>query len=113
MTSRVVGYGPSRLSPHYFVATPSRPASNRSLSGPILRFVYQEVRRLTLAAHVALGCRGVSWCGFPLRRPARGDLIGSTPKAEQDVACAKKPASGCGHQHVTSSRKWMVQDASF
>ena len=30
----------------------------RTLSAPILPFVYQEVRRLTLAAHVALGCRG-------------------------------------------------------
>ncbi|MEA2885780.1 MAG: D-alanine-D-alanine ligase [Bradyrhizobium sp.] len=54
-------------------ANPSPPASNHSLSPPILPFVYQEVRRLTLAARVAPGCRGVSWCGFPLRRPHRGD----------------------------------------
>src|SRR3954470_15587153 len=37
--------------------TPSRPASNRRVGLPILPFVYQEVRRLTLAARVALGCR--------------------------------------------------------
>src|SRR4051794_5745528 len=55
------------------IANPSRPASNRALSPPILPFVYQEVRRLTLAARVAPGCRGVSCCGFPLRRPHRGD----------------------------------------
>ena len=34
-------------------------ASNRGLRGPPLHFVYQEVRRLTLAALVASGCRGV------------------------------------------------------
>ena len=54
-------------------ANPSQPGSNHTLPLPILPFVYQEVRRLTLAARVALGCRGVSCCGFPLRRPHRGD----------------------------------------
>ncbi|WP_371737157.1 hypothetical protein [Bradyrhizobium sediminis] len=42
------------------------------MPAPGLPFVYQEVRRLTLAAHVALGCRGVSCCGFPLRRSHQG-----------------------------------------
>ena len=46
---------------------------NTPCLAPVLPFVYQEVRRLTLAAHVALGCRGVSCCGFPLRRPHRGN----------------------------------------
>jgi D-alanine-D-alanine ligase len=31
---------------------------------PNLPFVYQEARRSTLAAHVALGCRGVSRADF-------------------------------------------------
>ncbi len=39
-------------------------ASNHILPAPILPFVYQEARRLTLAAHVALGCRGVSRADF-------------------------------------------------
>lgn len=39
-------------------------ASKHILPAPILPFVYQEVRRLTLAAHVALGCRGVSRADF-------------------------------------------------
>jgi D-alanine-D-alanine ligase len=34
------------------------------MHAPSLPFVYQEVRRLTLAAHVALGCRGVSRADF-------------------------------------------------
>jgi len=46
---------------HYdFAAKYSQGGSKHILPGPILPFVYQEVRRLTLAAHVALGCRGVS-----------------------------------------------------
>ena len=56
-----------------FAAKYSQGGSKRALPAPALPFVYQEVRRLTLAAHVALGCRGVSCCGFPLRRPHRGN----------------------------------------
>jgi D-alanine-D-alanine ligase len=52
-------------------------ASNRILPAPLLPFVYQEVRRSTLAAHVALGCRGVSRADFRFddRTLGRGDLI--------------------------------------
>jgi D-alanine-D-alanine ligase len=39
----------------------SKGASKHILPAPILPFVYQEVRRLTLAAHMALGCRGVTF----------------------------------------------------
>jgi D-alanine-D-alanine ligase len=38
--------------------------STHLLPAPILPIVYQEVRRLTLAAHQALGCRGVSRADF-------------------------------------------------
>ena len=38
--------------------------SQHLLPAPILPFVYQEVRRLALAAHRALGCRGVSRADF-------------------------------------------------
>src|SRR5690606_38997800 len=39
-------------------------ASKHILPAPVLPFVYQEARRLTLAAHRALGCRGVSRADF-------------------------------------------------
>src|ERR1700685_2466828 len=51
---------------------------------PFLHFVYQEDRRSTLAAHVALGCRGVGCCGFPLS---------ATASREQVVSSALRPAS--------------------
>jgi D-alanine-D-alanine ligase len=41
---------------------------------PRLPFVYQEVRRLTLAAHVALGCRGVSRADFRFDDRIEGTL---------------------------------------
>jgi D-alanine-D-alanine ligase len=47
-----------------FGAKYSQGGSKHIQPAPILPFVYQEVRRLTLAAHVALGCRGVSRADF-------------------------------------------------
>ena len=38
--------------------------SKHLLPAPISSFVYQQVRRLTVAAHRALGCRGVSRADF-------------------------------------------------
>src|ERR1051325_10224014 len=66
----------------------SEAASNRVLFALVLPVVYQEVRRLTLAARLAPGCRGVSCCGIPLRRPHRGDRFrfeSTTQPARQDV----------------------------
>ena len=68
---------------------------NASLRAPDLHFVYQEVRRLTLAAHVALGCRGVSCCGFPLRRPHRGKgplLLRPTQPGMTETSSVPEPA---------------------
>ena len=42
----------------------SRRLQAHLLPAPILPAVYQEVRRLSLAAHRALGCRGVSRADF-------------------------------------------------
>ena len=47
-------------------------ASKHILPAPILPFVYQEVRRLTLAAHNALGCRGVSRADFRSTTASKG-----------------------------------------
>ena len=48
--------------------------SKHLLPAPISPFVYQQVRRLALAAHRALGCRGVSRADF--RYDDRIDLAG-------------------------------------
>jgi D-alanine-D-alanine ligase len=81
-----------------------------------LPFVYQEVRRLTLAAHVALGCRGVSWCGFPLRRPHRGqkDLFQTEVKPHPGItetSHVPEPARLCAGTTFDEFVQWMVQDA--
>ena len=80
----------------------SESTSNRALPRPNLPFVYQEVRRLTLAAHVALGCRGVSCCGFPLRDRIEGTgglfcLEVSTQPGMTETSYVPELASVCGH----------------
>ncbi len=49
--------------------------SRHLLPAPILPNVYQEVRRLSLAAHEALGCRGVSRTDFRYDDRGTGELI--------------------------------------
>ncbi|MGC2122920.1 MAG: D-alanine--D-alanine ligase, partial [Xanthobacteraceae bacterium] len=49
--------------------------SRHLLPAPILPNVYQEVRRLSLAAHSALGCRGVSRADFRYDDRGTGKLI--------------------------------------
>src|SRR5258706_5180715 len=46
--------------------------SKHLLPAPVSPFVYQEVRRLSLAAHRALGCRGVSRADFRWDDTAEG-----------------------------------------
>src|SRR5262249_17139131 len=49
--------------------------SEHLLPAPILPNVYQEVRRLALAAHNALGCRGVSRADFRYDDRGTGKLV--------------------------------------
>ncbi|MGB6569879.1 MAG: D-alanine--D-alanine ligase, partial [Xanthobacteraceae bacterium] len=49
--------------------------SKHLLPAPILPNVYQEVRRLALAAHTALGCRGVSRADFRYDDRGTGKLV--------------------------------------
>src|SRR5262249_30964384 len=49
--------------------------SKHLLPAPILPNVYQEVRRLALAAHNALGCRGVSRADFRYDDRGTGKLV--------------------------------------
>ena len=80
-----------------------RPAApNIVLPAPISPFVYQEVRRLALKAHRALGCRGVSRADFRYDDRSRGDggagLSRSQHAARHDRDFARARARGaCGH----------------
>jgi D-alanine-D-alanine ligase len=101
-----------------FEANYSEGGSNYVLPHPDLPFVYQEVRRLTLAAHVALGCRGVSCCGFPLSATASREQASSAmrPRPEKpgktETSQVPELASVCGH-NFDELVQWMVQDASL
>jgi D-alanine-D-alanine ligase len=99
-----------------FQANYSTGGRNHVLPAPALPFVYQEVRRLTLAAHVALGCRGVSRADFRGDQRIEGtrDLShrGHYPaRQDQDVNCART-RNVCGH-NLDELVQWMVQDASL
>ena len=92
-------------------------ASKHVLPAPILHFVYQEVRRLTLAAHVALGCRGVSRADF--RYDDRIDGLGgliclevNTQPGMTETSLVPELAADAG---ITFDElvQWMVEDASL
>jgi D-alanine-D-alanine ligase len=94
----------------------SEDGSKRIPPKPFLPFVYQEVRRLTLAAHVALGCRGVSCCGFPLRRRIEGTGGLFFPEASSPgitrTSLVTELAAFAGAT-FDEFVQWMVQDASI
>lgn len=92
-------------------------ASKHILPASILPFVYQEVRRLTLAAHVALGCRGVSRADFRYddRIDGTGGLIClevNTQPGMTETSLVPELAAFAG---VTFDElvQWMVEDASL
>jgi D-alanine-D-alanine ligase len=92
-------------------------ASKHILPAPILPFVYQEVRRLTLAAHVALGCRGVSRADF--RYDDRIEGLGGLSCLEVNTQPGMTETSLVPelavHAGVTFDElvQWMVEDASL
>ena len=92
-------------------------ASKHILPAPILPFVYQEVRRLTLAAHVALGCRGVSRADFSYDDRIEGlgglsCLEVNTQPGMTETSLVPELAADAG---VTFDElvQWMVEDASL
>ena len=95
----------------------SKGASKHILPAPILPFVYQEVRRLTLAAHMALGCRGVSRADFRYddRIEGVGGLIClevNTQPGMTETSLVPELAAEAG---ITFDElvQWMVEDASL
>ena len=88
--------------------------SRHLLPAPILPNVYQEVRRLSLAAHSALGCRGVSREDF--RYDDRGTeklicLEVNTQPGMTETSLVPELAAFAG---ITFDElvQWMVEDAS-
>jgi D-alanine-D-alanine ligase len=91
--------------------------SQHLLPAPILPKVYQEVRRLALAAHRALGCRGVTRADF--RYDDRGGgteglvcLEVNTQPGMTETSLVPELAAhaGTGFDELV---QWMIEDASL
>ncbi len=87
------------------------------LPAPILPIVYQEVRRLTLAAHQALGCRGVSRADFRWDDSVDGTgglfcLEVNTQPGMTETSLVPELAAYAGISFAELVR-WMVEDASL
>jgi D-alanine-D-alanine ligase len=88
--------------------------SKHVLPAQILPNVYQEVRRLTLAAHSALGCRGVSRADFRYDDRGTGTLICleiNTQPGMTETSLVPELAAYAGIA-FDELVQWMVEDAS-
>lgn len=88
--------------------------SRHLLPAPILPNVYQEVRRLSLAAHSALGCRGVSRADFRYDDRGTGKLIClevNTQPGMTETSLVPELAAYAGIA-FDELVQWMVEDAS-
>jgi D-alanine-D-alanine ligase len=91
--------------------------SRHLLPAPISPIVYQEVRRLALAAHRALGCRGVSRADFRWDDSAEGTgglvcLEVNTQPGMTETSLVPEIAAHAGISFVELVG-WMVEDASL
>src|SRR5215831_1859921 len=91
--------------------------SKHLLPAPLLPNVYQETRRLALAAHGALGCRGVSRADFRYddRVEGTGGLIClevNTQPGMTETSLVPELAAHAGTSFGELVR-WMVEDASL
>jgi D-alanine-D-alanine ligase len=91
--------------------------SKHLLPAEVSSFVYQEVRRLALAAHDALGCRGVSRADF--RYDDRVDGVGGLVCLEVNTQPGMTQTSLvpelAAHAGMTFDElvRWMIEDASL
>ncbi|HEY1979205.1 MAG TPA: D-alanine--D-alanine ligase [Xanthobacteraceae bacterium] len=88
--------------------------SKHVLPAPTLPNVYQEVRRLALAAHSALGCRGVSRADFRYDESGTGKLVClevNTQPGMTETSLVPELAAYAGIA-FDELVQWMVEDAS-
>jgi D-alanine-D-alanine ligase len=91
--------------------------SKHLLPAPVSSFVYQQARRLALAAHRALGCRGVSRADFRYddRIEGAGGLVClevNTQPGMTETSLVPELAAYAGIS-FDELVKWMVEDASL
>jgi len=89
--------------------------SRHLLPAPILPNVYQEVRRLSLAAHSALGCRGVSRADFRYDDRGTGKLICLEVNTQPGMTETSLVPELAAYAGITFDElvQWMVEDASI
>lgn len=100
-----------------FDAKYAKGGSQHVLPAKISSFVYQEVRKLAVAAHHALGCRGVSRADFRYddRDGGTGELVClevNTQPGMTETSLVPELAAyvGMGFGELV---KWLVEDASL
>ncbi|MGB7035453.1 MAG: D-alanine--D-alanine ligase [Xanthobacteraceae bacterium] len=88
--------------------------SRHLLPAPILPNVYQDVRRLSLVAHSALGCRGVSRADFRYDDRGTGKLICLEVNTQPGMTETSLVPELAAHAGITFDElvQWMVEDAS-
>jgi len=91
--------------------------SKHLLPAPISPFVYQQVRRLTLAAHRALGCRGVSRADFRYddRIEGTGGLVCLEVNTQPGMTETSLVPELAAHAGIPFDElvRWMIEDASL
>ena len=91
--------------------------SRHELPAKVLPKVYQEVRRLTLAAHRALGCRGVSRADFRYddRVEGTGGLVCLEVNTQPGMTETSLVPELAAHAGISFDElvRWMVEDASL
>jgi D-alanine-D-alanine ligase len=88
--------------------------SRHVLPAQILPNVYQEVRRLSLAAHQALGCRGVSRADFRYDDRGTGKLVCLEINTQPGMTETSLVPELAAYAGITFDElvRWMVEDAS-
>jgi D-alanine-D-alanine ligase len=91
--------------------------SKHLLPAPVSSFVYQLTRRLALAAHRALGCRGVSRADFRYddRIEGTGGLVCLEVNTQPGMTETSLVPELAAHAGITFDElvRWMVEDASL
>jgi D-alanine-D-alanine ligase len=91
--------------------------SKHLLPAPVLPIVYQEARRLALAAHRALGCRGVTRADFRYDDGLEGTkgLVCLEVNTQPGMTQTSLVPELAQHAGITFEElvRWMVEDASL
>jgi D-alanine-D-alanine ligase len=88
--------------------------SRHLLPAPILPNIYQNVRRLALAAHNALGCRGISRADFRYDDRGTGELVCLEVNTQPGMTETSLVPELAAYAGITFDElvQWMVEDAS-